>query len=497
MPEDDLFTRADSNHDGRLNREEVATLLRQRLGNTKEEMLQVYVDNFLKRAGVNADGHVERHKFEMWLRNQQLALKRLFDELRAQDEHITSEALQNALSSKAGYKVSLHHAAAILRRMDANKDGRVTFPELADSLLLVYHEDSDMSELFEYFDILEYNAAPTVADTGRFKSFLAGALAGSISRTVVAPLERVRVLMNTMTTRDPNFLKDFGTAIRSIYKDGGIKGFWRGNMVNVMRIAPSSATTFGVFDVAKQYFQKLEGKDASELSHFSRFLSGGIAGFTASTLTYPIELIQVVMMANIKTDSPNPVSSPPDGMDHKRQYSTLANRTSAKSLRGYSTGSLPSKTRKSLIVDAVKTIRSENKGVRTLYRGWLPSSLGIFLYSSLNLSTFETLKHTYLKLRSDETHVPSHVVMVIGAISTSTAASLVYPLSCVRTRMQAQGTLAHPHRYDGMRDCFRKTFAREGMRGFYRGLPASLAKAIPGASLSFTLVEKFKRMLYA
>lgn len=40
----------------------------------------------------------------------------------------------------------------------------------------------------------------------------------------------------------------------------------------------------------------------------------------------------------------------------------------------------------------------------------------------------------------------------------------------VRTRLQAQGTPAHPQTYTGIRDAALKCYQREGWRGFYKGV---------------------------
>jgi solute carrier family 25 phosphate transporter 23/24/25/41 len=480
MTNSDLFQRLDTDGDGMISRDDVATFLTHQLGEQRSQVLKIYVENFIRNADKDEDGRVSHGELDEWLIKTQSLLRRLFDELREDEEEITLNGFRNAMKQKAHLMLSLSEARAILEKLDKNRDGTVSFDELSDSLLFVYHdENSEMTELMEFFEINETVApADDAGMSSRLESFVAGGVAGSISRTITAPLERIRVIMNTQTTKNPQFKRDFLKAVQAVNAESGLPGFWRGNFVNICRIAPSSATTFGVFDVAKTFFSKLEGKETRDLSHLSRFLSGGIAGFTASTVTYPIELVQIrVMTQGLKMD-PDAVSTDSAHIGQKRCYSTKAQ-------------SAPSK---SVIVNTVKGLYNDSLGIRSFYKGWVPSSLGIIGYSGLNLSTFETLKHTYLKY-NDVSHVPSSVVMVIGMISTCIAATSVYPLSCVRTRLQAQGSPAHPFVYSGMRDCMRKTLKREGVKGFYRGLPASLSKAVPGASLSFTLVEKIRHLL--
>jgi Mitochondrial carrier protein len=91
------------------------------------------------------------------------------------------------------------------------------------------------------------------------------------------------------------------------------------------------------------------------------------------------------------------------------------------------------------------------------------------------MSTFEALKLAYLRSTGkDEPGVLA--VLAFGSISGSVGATMVYPLNLVRTRLQASGSSGHPERYTGIADVIRKTYGRDGWRGFYRGLVPTLAK---------------------
>ncbi len=67
-------------------------------------------------------------------------------------------------------------------------------------------------------------------------------------------------------------------------------------------------------------------------------------------------------------------------------------------------------------------------------------------------------------------------VLAVGAVSGSIGASAVYPINLLRTRLQAQGTVAHPQMYSGLADVARQTFSNEGFRGFFKGLTPNLLK---------------------
>jgi solute carrier family 25 (mitochondrial phosphate transporter), member 23/24/25/41 len=103
-------------------------------------------------------------------------------------------------------------------------------------------------------------------------------------------------------------------------------------------------------------------------------------------------------------------------------------------------------------------------------------SLIYFLrYSAIDMSTFEALKLAYV--RSSGKDDPGMLALLaFGSISGSVGATMVYPLNLVRTRLQASGSSGHPERYSGIADVARKTYGRDGWRGFYRGLVPTLAK---------------------
>ncbi len=108
-------------------------------------------------------------------------------------------------------------------------------------------------------------------------------------------------------------------------------------------------------------------------------------------------------------------------------------------------------------------------------------------YSAIDMSTFEALKLAYLRSTGkDEPGVLA--LLAFGSVSGSVGATMVYPLNLVRTRLQASGSSGHPERYSGIVDVVRKTYVRDGWRGFYRGLVPTLAKVRPPSTLDLFFV---------
>lgn len=91
----------------------------------------------------------------------------------------------------------------------------------------------------------QWLAQPPVA------SFIAGGVAGAVSRTVVSPLERVKILLQVQNA-GRNEYPTVGKALSKMWREEGWRGFMRGNGVNCVRIVPYSAVQFGSYNLYKQ-----------------------------------------------------------------------------------------------------------------------------------------------------------------------------------------------------------------------------------------------------
>lgn len=115
----------------------------------------------------------------------------------------------------------------------------------------------------------------------------------------------------------------------------------------------------------------------------------------------------------------------------------------------------------------------------------------MFPYAALDLGTFSSVKKLLVKKFGDakDQLLPTYMTLSLGAFSGSFAATIVYPVNLLRTRLQSQGTYAHPFTYDGFYDVFKQTVAREGFSGLWKGLVPNLAKVAPAVSISYFVYE--------
>ncbi|KJZ78820.1 hypothetical protein HIM_01593 [Hirsutella minnesotensis 3608] len=310
--------------------------------------------------------------------------------------------------------------------------------------------------------------------------FLAGAIAGGVSRTATAPLDRLKVYLLVKTSSNAqtaaeaikkgrpilaiqNALRPFGDAVKYLYQSGGIRSFFAGNGLNVVKIMPETAIKFGSYEAAKRALANFEGHgDPRQINSYSKFTAGGLAGMIAQFCVYPLDTLKFRLQCETVKD-------------------------------GLTGNALLRQTAIKMYADG---------GLRACYRGVTMGLVGMFPYSAIDMGMFELLKKTYrnhyakLKGCHEDDAQPGNIATgIIGATSGAIGASVVYPLNVVRTRLQTQGTVMHQATYTGIWDVTQKTIQREGIRGLYKGLTPNLLKVAPALSITWVVYENSKRIL--
>ena len=83
-------------------------------------------------------------------------------------------------------------------------------------------------------------------------AFFAGGVAGAVSRTVVSPLERLKILFQIQSAGREEYKLSVGKALGKMWREEGWRGFMRGNGTNCIRIVPYSAVQFGSYNFYKK-----------------------------------------------------------------------------------------------------------------------------------------------------------------------------------------------------------------------------------------------------
>ncbi|VAI57012.1 unnamed protein product [Triticum turgidum subsp. durum] len=217
------------------------------------------------------------------------------------------------------------------------------------------------------------------------RRLVSGAIAGAVSRTFVAPLETIRTHLMVGSSGADSMAGVF----RWIMRTEGWPGLFRGNAVNVLRVAPSKAIEHFTYDTAKKYLTPEAGEPA-KVPIPTPLVAGALAGVASTLCTYPMELVKTRLTIE------------------KDVYDNL--------LHAF-----------------VKIVRDEGPG--ELYRGLAPSLIGVVPYAAANFYAYETLRGVYRRASGKE-EVGNVPTLLIGSAAGAIASTATFPLEVARKQMQ-------------------------------------------------------------
>uniref|UniRef100_A0A1J3K8Z8 Adenine nucleotide transporter BT1, chloroplastic/mitochondrial n=1 Tax=Noccaea caerulescens TaxID=107243 RepID=A0A1J3K8Z8_NOCCA len=274
------------------------------------------------------------------------------------------------------------------------------------------------------------------------RRLLSGAVAGAVSRTVVAPLETIRTHLMVGSGGSSS-----GQVFGDIMKHEGWTGLFRGNLVNVIRVAPARAVELFVFETVNKKLSPEHGEQ-SKIPIPASLLAGACAGVSQTLLTYPLELVKTRLTIQ----------------------------------RGVYKG----------IFDAfVKIIREE--GPTELYRGLAPSLIGVVPYAATNYFAYDSLRKAYRSF-SKKDKIGNVETLLIGSLAGALSSTATFPLEVARKHMQV-GAVSGRVVYKNMLDALVSILEHEGILGWYKGLGPSCLKLVPAAGISFMCYEACKKIL--
>lgn len=128
------------------------------------------------------------------------------------------------------------------------------------------------------------------ADSPIYLKFFAGALTGGVGSVVGNPFDVCKTLAQTNTDKSASL----SGMVTNLYKDQGVKGFYRGVQVNILRACVLNATKMGVYDVTKGYVTEYTGWNRKDVS--TSFASAFVAGFFMTVTVAPSDMIRTKLM---------------------------------------------------------------------------------------------------------------------------------------------------------------------------------------------------------
>lgn len=274
-------------------------------------------------------------------------------------------------------------------------------------------------------------------------SLISGAAAGGVAKTCIAPLDRTKIHFQI---HDSSFsLRGARLFLQDTYTQHGIAALWRGNSATMVRILPYAALQY----CSHEYFKKLLKIDTMEKKGQGRktknFIAGSLAGFISSICTYPLDLARARMAVS--------------NSDKIRLFSVL------------------------------RTLVQQD-GFLALYRGCLPSVLGIVPYAGATFFTYETLKRKHYEHTSKSEPNPLQR-MAFGACAGLIGQTASYPLDVIRRRMQTSETRL------GFLETARGVMnePQGKWRSMYKGLSLNWIKGPISVGISFTTFDLLSKTL--
>eukprot|EP00850_Spirogloea_muscicola_P002709 SM000010S04347 [mRNA] locus=s10:1185501:1186032:+ [translate_table: standard] len=116
------------------------------------------------------------------------------------------------------------------------------------------------------------------------KHLLAGILSALVSRTTLAPLERLKLEYVVRGAKG-----GVAVTVGAILRAEGVGGFWRGNVVNLLRTAPFKSVNFYAFDVYRRQLRRWS--DRADVNNVDRLVAGAAAGITATLICFPMDTV--------------------------------------------------------------------------------------------------------------------------------------------------------------------------------------------------------------
>jgi len=291
---------------------------------------------------------------------------------------------------------------------------------------------------------------------GFAKDFAAGGISAAVSKTAVAPIERVKLLLQVQAiskqiTKDQQYKGIVDCFVR-IPKEQGFSAFWRGNLANVIRYFPTQALNFAFKDKYKQVF--LGGVDKN--TQFGRYFlgnlaSGGAAGATSLCFVYPLDFARTRLAADV-------------GKLGAREFTGLGDCLS-------------------------KCFKSD--GIGGLYRGFGVSVQGIIIYRAAYFGFYDTARG----MLPDPKNTPLYISWAIAQAVTTVAGIVSYPFDTVRRRMMMQsGRKASEIIYKSTIHCWSTIAKQEGTGAFFKGAFSNVLRGTGGAFV-LVLYDEIKNLL--
>jgi len=277
------------------------------------------------------------------------------------------------------------------------------------------------------------------AKTNMVEDFILGGTSAAVSKTIAAPIERVKLLLQNQG-ESKAITKPY-TGIIDVFvrvpQEQGFASFWRGNLANVVRYFPTQALNFMFKDFYKQWLEQPRSAGFWPCL-FGNMASGGAAGATSLLVVYPLDFARTRLAMDV-------------GSGKAREFNGT--------------------------VDCIlKTAKTSGWGRGGVYNGFVVSCVGIVAYRGAYFGLYDTIAGM------DSMKGAGFLAkFAVGYSVTVTAGLLSYPLDTIRRRMMMTSGSKDAGKYKGSIDCGAKILKEEGIKAMYKGAGSNILRGLAGA----------------
>jgi len=286
-------------------------------------------------------------------------------------------------------------------------------------------------------------------------NFMAGGVSGAVAKTCTAPIERVKLLIQTQDA-NPKIISGeiprytgIANCFTRVAAEQGIGAFWRGNLTNIIRYFPTQAFNFAFKDSIKALFPKADKNTEFVKFFLINMASGGLAGAGSLMIVYPLDYARTRLASDVG--------------GKERQFAGL--------------------------IDCLKkTVAAGGPGA--LYNGIGVSIVGIIPYRGVYFGLFDTLSGYNPYQKSENNLLRAASKFGCAQFSAIAAGYASYPFDTVRRRLQMQSEKPESEWvYKGTADCFGKIIKEEGTTALFKGAGANALRTV-GAAMVLVLYSE-------
>jgi len=286
-----------------------------------------------------------------------------------------------------------------------------------------------------------------VSVLGFVVDFTLGGVSGAIAKTITAPIERVKLLIQTQDANPrirsgevPRYTGIINCFSR-VNSEQGFLAFWRGNFTNIIRYFPTQAFNFAFKDSIKKLFPRYDTKTQFGMFFLVQMASGGLAGAGSLCVVYPLDYARTRLASDVGTG--------------KRDFKGLGD-CLAKTARGPS-------------------------GFLGLYNGFGVSVMGIIPYRGVYFGLYDSLREKN-PWKKDYGVVGILSKFAVAQTTAIAAGYASYPFDTVRRRLQMQSEKPKDQWvYNGAVDCLGKIIKNEGTISLFKGAGANALRTVGSA----------------